>query len=66
MGAELGFVWFSESELTESKFPEAHVGNCMFVESVLDKANFAVAHDMTPDTLTVMKSHVGAIFPWTD
>ncbi len=66
MGAELGFAWFSEANLTKSSFPEAHVGNCMFDGAVLDGANFAVAYDMTPDKLTVVKSYTGAIFPWNN
>ncbi|NED15803.1 pentapeptide repeat-containing protein [Streptomyces sp. SID9124] len=66
MGARLDHVWFSECDLTGSKFPEARIGNCMFDDSVLDEANFAVADDITEDSLTVMKSYAGAIFPWTD
>jgi hypothetical protein len=66
MGTELGFAWFSDSDLTEASFPEAHVGNCMFNGAILDGANFSVAHDMTPEKLTVVKSHKGATFPWDD
>ncbi len=64
MRTKLHHTWFSQADLSRAKFPEAEVANCMFEDTNLNDTNFAVAHGITEDTLSIAKTRNRAQLPW--
>ncbi|WP_320778223.1 pentapeptide repeat-containing protein [Streptomyces sp. CRN 30] len=66
MRTKLTDTYLEYSDLSRSKFPEAEIDGVRLSGAVLDGANFAIAHGMTEDAVSEVKSCEQTIFPWTD